>query len=88
MITVIIILAHLPKYFNENSCSNVSCPEDCENYIYEVSMVDRPYEKDGISMDIFFDRRPGIRYKRVIVVTKLDMLGNILHLNIFYAHIY
>lgn len=43
-------------------------------------MLDDLAQKDSLSLDIHFDSRTGIKYKRVIVVTDLDMMGNNLKL--------
>ncbi|XP_016843577.1 pickpocket protein 19-like [Nasonia vitripennis] len=52
-----------------------NCPPECEYCNYDDYVIGTPYYKpDAIMLDVHYDGPTGVRYKRVIRVSRLDMM--------------
>ena len=55
-----------------------NCPTECEYCNYDEFVTSLPInDSNAITLDVHFDGPTGVSYKREIVVTHLDMLGNV-----------
>ena len=61
------------------------CPAECEAVDYDYYILDNPTNSNLIELDVHFEGPTGVRYKREIVTSDLDMLGIIF---LFLKHIF